>query len=388
MHVLHYVPNYFEPVGGRENFVRELTKHLQRFGVKQSILTNSKDGTSSSIAESDGIIMYSLRAKKYGAYMVLFGASRILRENNYDVIHIHGYGDYCADLVCLLKRLRSLSTPAVMTTHGVTGLKHGYDALDSSSALTFSQRLARLPHLIYDGTIGKLEVRTFEKIVLLSSEEQQLLHKIGLRKDRTVEIPIAISDLFFAKSSYSNHRRDYLLYVGRIDEYKGLPTLARAMKELKSSRKIHLKCLVIGKDYGYKSRFESLIKELDIQDQIELKDFVAHDELFNFYSSALATILPSSSEGFPLALVESMAAGTPYISTPVGAIEQLTISSKAGLLIPIGDWKSLANAITTLVRDENLWYKMSDNCRYYAANFTWDNIARRYFQLYQEMVVE
>jgi glycosyltransferase involved in cell wall biosynthesis len=383
MHILHYVPNYLEPIGGREIFAHGLIKYLRKYGIIQSVLTNSKNGKAHIIPSGD-LTIYCLPSKKFGSYLVLRGAFNILRHDMFDIIHIHGYGDYCADVVSLLKQLRLLSTPTVLTTHGVHGLKHGYDALDLSSYMTFHQRMIRLPHLIYDFTMGRLQMLTFSKIIVLSDQELYLLQKIGLRKDKVVKIPVAIHDAFFSKS-HSN-KKDYILYVGRIDKYKGLDTLALAIKELKL-KGIQLKCLIVGKDYGYRSKFESFTKKLGIHDQIELKGFQRLDNLISLYSDALVTVLPSPAEGFPLTLVESTAVGTPYISTAVGAIKEFTESSNAGILIPVRNAKELANAIVTLLTDEDLWRRLSENGKKYAQCFTWQNIGDQYYQLYREIIV-
>jgi glycosyltransferase involved in cell wall biosynthesis len=108
--------------------------------------------------------------------------------------------------------------------------------------------------------------------------------------------------------------------------------------------------------------------------------------LVNYYSSALVTVLCSLTEGFPLSLVESMAVGTPFIATPVGAIPDLVNQTKAGLIVPIGDAGALAHAIRELAEDKNMWVETSARGRENAVRFTWDNIARRYYQLYTDLV--
>ena len=98
------------------------------------------------------------------------------------------------------------------------------------------------------------------------------------------------------------------------------------------------------------------------------------------------TVLCSSTEGFPLSLVESMAAGTPFIATPVGAIPDLVHQTKAGLIVPVGNVKALADAIKQLIEDGNGRAEMSARARENATKFRWDNIAESYYQLYKDLI--
>ena len=65
--------------------------------------------------------------------------------------------------------------------------------------------------------------------------------------------------------------------------------------------------------------------------------------------------LPSTgNEGVPQALVQAMACGLPAVTTPVGAIPELVRDRETGLLVPAGNTQALADAITTLLADEQL----------------------------------
>src|SRR5438093_12345049 len=108
MHVLHIVPNFLNPIGGEEIFVRGLTYHLQRkYGVIQSIITQS-DTKQKRIFQYPGATVTSLPVWRVGHYNILSGLPTVLLNNRCDVINVHGYGDYAADIVCLLKKLGHL----------------------------------------------------------------------------------------------------------------------------------------------------------------------------------------------------------------------------------------------------------------------------------------
>jgi glycosyltransferase involved in cell wall biosynthesis len=384
LRVLHYVPNFGTLVGGRENFVYGLVNHLKKFGIEQYIITSSSsDGIQT---PSDGLTVFSLAERKFGGYIILENLVKVLRRHEFDLINIHGYGEYSADMTCLLKKTGFLRVPTVLTTHGLSGMVNAYSAISPASSLTPSQRIKRFPHLFYDFTLGRLEVTTFDRIIVASEEEKGYLSRLGLKEEKVVKIPVAVNDIFFSTPYNLEKRQNYVLYVGRIVEYKGLDTLVKAIRELRVSRNIELKCIMIGKDFGYRRELQSLIDKLGITDLVEFIDYTPQNRLVHYYSSALVTVLCTLTDAFGLSLVESMAVGTPFVATPVGAIPDLVDQTKAGLIVPIGDAKALSDAIRYLIEDTNMWAEMSTRGRENATRFRWDNIARRYYELYKDLV--
>jgi len=350
--------------------------------VEQTVVTNATNILTSSEAPGRIELVYRTRIFPSSAYMILDRLSGLLLDTKFDIIHIHGYGEYAADLACVLKRLGKLRTPILLTTHGVAGLRHALGALNFSLKFGGAERLRRALHLFYDESMGRLEMKTFDKVVVLSNEEKTYLGKIGLRDSRTVSIPIAVNDIFHKATTLA--RQEHLLYVGRIDRHKGLSTLVHAIKELKDTGH-SMKCVVIGEDFGYKTELEHLVETLDLGELIELRGPVSQEELIPLYSSALATILLSSAEGMPTSLIESVAMGIPFISTPVGGISELASNSKAGILVSPDAPQEVARAVTRINNDKSLWHSMSLSGKEYASGFAWTKVANQYLNLYEEM---
>ena len=388
MHILHIVPNFLDPIGGEEIFVRGLIYHLQRkHKTLQSIITQS-NSRQKEVVQHDGATVISLPVWRLGYYNVLSGLPGVLLNDTYDIINIHGYGDYAADITCLLKKLRLLGdTALILTIHGLYGLKSGYLASDFSVPFPSMRQRIRsfFHHFLYDYTLGKLETNTFDKVIIQSEDDRRYLSKNGLKEDRIVKIPIAINEIFFKHTStVPRSDRYYILYAGRIDPFKGLDVLAKAIKELKSIG-ISLKCIIAGKDCGYGSQLRFLLNKLDIVDQVEVRDYISQENLLELYSHAVVTVLPSLSEGFSLALVESIATGTPFIATPVGANPELVALTNAGILVPVGEPKILAETILHVIKDEQLWSNMSTNGQKSVSNFSYEKVVEKHYQVYSEL---
>src|SRR6266487_4668253 len=216
MHVLHIVPNFLDPIGGEEIFVRGLIYHIQRkHKTLQSIITQS-NSRQKAVIQHAGATVISLPVWRLGYYNILSGLPGVLLNDTYDVINIHGYGDYAADITCLLKKLRLLRDNAlILTIHGLYGLKSGYFASDFSVPFpSLRQRIRSFfHHFLYDCTLGKLEISTFDKVIIQSEEDRKYLSKIGLKEDKAVKIPIAINEIFFKlTSTIPRNNRYYILY--------------------------------------------------------------------------------------------------------------------------------------------------------------------------------
>jgi hypothetical protein len=112
LHILHYVPNFSNPTGGREIFVRGLIQHLQNYGIQQSVISNSEYGKVA-ITRYNNIDVFLLPVKKFGAYWIVKNIACFLKQSKCDVINIHGYGEYAGDLACIMKIIRHIKVPIV-----------------------------------------------------------------------------------------------------------------------------------------------------------------------------------------------------------------------------------------------------------------------------------
>ena len=104
-----------------------------------------------------------------------------------------------------------------------------------------------------------------------------------------------------------------------------------------------------------------MIQELNLGDVVTLCGRLPHDKVLGMYQDGCISVLVTPSivtedgqrEGIPVALMEAMAFGVPVISTTTGGIPEL-LGDGAGILVPPGDSKALADAIEVIV--ENSYY--------------------------------
>lgn len=149
-------------------------------------------------------------------------------------------------------------------------------------------------------------------------------------------------------TDYSNHR---VLFMGRLDERKSPDILLRAAKEVLGD--FPDANFSFGGD-GDVDRYRRLASELGISDRCEFLGWVSGAERESSFRKASVYCLPSRNEGMPMSVLEAMSYGLASVTTPVGGIPQVIEDRTNGLLVPVGDYETLATVLKRLLADEPL----------------------------------
>ena len=92
-----------------------------------------------------------------------------------------------------------------------------------------------------------------------------------------------------------------------------------------------IKFVIVG-PYEDKEKFFKEVDRLKVRDKCEFVGEVIGKERFKYFASADLFVLPSYSEGLPVAIIEAMSFGLPIISTRVGAIPEV-VKPENGILL-------------------------------------------------------
>jgi teichuronic acid biosynthesis glycosyltransferase TuaC len=119
-----------------------------------------------------------------------------------------------------------------------------------------------------------------------------------------------------------------LLSVGNLIPRKGHDLVIEALTHLPQAR------LIVAGNGSLKEELEAWARALNVQDRVRLVGLVPHAEMPSLYAAADVTIHAASVEGFANARVESLACGTPVVTTAAGAPEEIITSPLAGKIVP------------------------------------------------------
>jgi len=146
----------------------------------------------------------------------------------------------------------------------------------------------------------------------------------------------------------------FILSVGRLSRQKAHEVLIEAIPAV-LAKSPNAKIGICG-DGDQRALLESKIQKLGVKNSVTL--YGTQDNVARFLAAADIFVLPSRSEGMPLALLEAMSAELPVIATRVEGITEVVLDGVEGLLVPSEDPAALAQSISRLCADMDLRYKL------------------------------
>jgi glycosyltransferase involved in cell wall biosynthesis len=198
-----------------------------------------------------------------------------------------------------------------------------------------------------------LELRRATRIVCPSAYLRELAIGWGIAPERVTVVPNAAPVL--AAQPPRELLRDRLglegptlVFAGRLTRQKALEVGLEAL-----ARTPEVQLLVVG-DGPERAQLERRGAELGLGGRLRFLGAQPRERVLELLRAADASLLSSTWENFPHAVVESFAAGTPVISTAVGGVAEAVRDGENGLLVPAGDAQALATAIGRFCADPEL----------------------------------
>lgn len=223
-------------------------------------------------------------------------------------------------------------------------------------------------------------------LVVVSTRTQQSALDEGVSPQNLVLIkngvePVAIEDVDQAKARQAaglNPTDDLIISVGRLVSEKAHEVLISAvpliLKEYPSA-----KVGILG-DGVLRPQLQAQIESLKLTETVRL--FGTQENVSEYLAIAKIFVLPSRSEGLPIALLEAMSAGLPVIVTNLDGMSDVVEHGGNGLLTPVEDSAALAEAILQLLRDPVYARQLgARGKKQIVENYSKDNMAKEYLAL-------
>ena len=380
MRVIHVISGIDMRGGGPISVLFGMANALRSHGVGITVVATWMPGADLSLAEQmrGKDIDVELVGPCTGAYVHHPDTqSRLERAiSSSDVVHIHGAWEEIQHLAA--RDARRVGVSYVITSHGMLdpwSLKQKWFKKWLYLALRLRKNLDRA-----------------SAIHFTSESERRLARPLNLKPPAIVE-PIGvdlsefdnISPAGAFRSRYSCiGDRPLILFLGRIHPGKGLEYLIPAMAEVCPKDAV---LAVVGSDScGYQSEMEVRVKELGLQRRVVFTGALHGVERASALSDADIFSLPSDHENFGVAIIESLAAGTPVvISNQVGICDGIAAAGVGGV-VPT-DIKILASELTKWLMDENLRNHAMAKARSYVSDeYDWSRIADRWIEHYSRII--
>jgi len=179
-----------------------------------------------------------------------------------------------------------------------------------------------------------------------------------------------------------------LLFMSRLHPKKGVDILLKAFA-LMADLLAHVTLVIAGNDAGsgYGRELVGLSRTLGIGDRCHFTGEVRGEAKLDMLAGADIFVLPSHSEGLPVAAIEAMAASLPVVLSPGCNLPEVA-TARAGLIVETVP-EILAQAISGLFADLDAARAMGQNGRRLVARkFTWQRIARETIEIYSRLMTE
>src|SRR5690606_5129100 len=144
-------------------------------------------------------------------------------------------------------------------------------------------------------------------------------------------------------------------------------------------KEVPSKLIIVGEGPEWENA-NNLIHQLGISEKVKALGKI--NDLYNVLCSSDLFLLPSEKESFGLAALEAMAARVPVISSDVGGIAEVNRDGETGVVVPMGDVKSMAEESIQLLKNDSLLMQFKDNAKKQAERFDKKNILPMYGDLY------
>ena len=291
-----------------------------------------------------------------GAYFFSLDMLLRLRRVHFDVVHGHGYQAFPLHLSTLARRKKFIAS-----TH--------YHGVGHSPFRNSLMRIFRVG--------GKRTLESADRIVAVSEYEKSVLcRQFNLDANRIAVIPCGLD--FSQFEGLERCERDFrsILYVGRLESYKGAQFLVEALPKLDSD--VFLE--IVGKG-PMKHVLEERAKELKVFERVRFFQDLSRRQLLQMVFDADVFAMLSQYEAYSMAVAEALAAGRPCIVARTSALSEWVDDEQCfGLQYPIriSDLVELVNAILGGRKDPQQTRFLTSKI------LDWDEVVKRLEIVYKE----
>ncbi len=367
MKILRVAPDiYPNMVGGFGVHVHEMSKEQVKLGHDVTVYISSEN-VEPEYQTADGYYVHNFKPliKILGNSIMPAMLFDIMKEqSSYDVVHAHSHLFFSTNLSAVARQIGS--TPLIITNHGMK-----------------SQTAPKWFQDIYTATGARLTFAAADKILCYTETEKKELVDLRIKPEKIEVIHNGIDTDLFVPAREASFDKKNLLWIGRYVKGKGVDYLIDALTILKT-RYPDVILTMVGKGPD-KDRINQKIRDLNLESNIIMKDFVPNSEIVGLYQNSSVFVLPSLEEGVPRTILEAMSCGIPVVCSRLPQL--VDIVDGGGLLAPVKDSQALADNISKILSNSSLAEELSKSGRRNAVeNHSWKDTVKKTVQIYKELI--
>lgn len=321
--VLHIIPGYG---GGISSYVKNLINGISRDNIRMDVVSFSEyDDSFKRVVEKKGGKTYSIPSVHSGFTKMIKAYSKILKDNNYDVIHCHisGYKGLFFMALARAFKIPEIFVHAHRTSDEKKGRFHGLSVRFSQFTTTcLATNYFACSQMAGDFIFGDRIRNTYQI--------EKMPNSIDVKKF-VRKLPSTKKMEYFKDLSIGEHSL-VIGHVGRFNIQKNHEFMIQIINELKV-RNIDFVWLFIGEG-SLETQIKKRVEELELDKYVRFlgrrEDVSDLLQIFDIF------VLPSLFEGLPTVAIESQAAGVPTILSD-------TITTEADMELGIVEFLAIQN---------------------------------------------
>jgi len=295
-----------------------------------SVITPLEDGEESKTHE-DFMTIYRVNAK-----FPILSILKLIGKIKPDIIHVQAPNFFSSNAIPAAKLKR---IPIIATVHRAE--------VDTVANPTFFLR--------------KHALARFKRIIAVSNYTKSLAVKAGVRDSKINVIHNSCDEKFFfygkdkdTVRKKHNFRSDdrIILFVGNLIRRKGLSLLIESLNLLRSTIPNFI-ALIVGQGEDLQN-LKSMVNKYGLNRNVIFYGRISITELSDLYNVADVFVLPSTSEGHSVALLEAMASGLAIVASDIEGNKESVEDGVNGLLFKNADRRELAEKLANVLIDQNL----------------------------------
>ena len=311
-------------------FVYNFAENLARFGLDVSLVSPLEDGEES-VTSENLMTIYRVNSR-----FAIFSILRLMGKIKPDIIHVHAPNFFSCSAIPVAKLKR---IPIIATVH-----RAEVDRVGSPIFFVRKHALTR-----------------FNRIVAVSNHTKSLAINAGVEASKITVIYNSCDErfFFFGKDKDSvrrkhNFRTDdkIILFVGNLIKRKGVSFLLESLNLLRGTIPEFL-AIIVGQGEELEN-LKSMVSRYALNSHVKFYGRVSKTELSELCTAADVFVLPSTSEGHSVALLEAMASGLPIVASDIEGNRESVQDGVNGLLFKTASTEKLAEKLAIVLTDQNL----------------------------------
>lgn len=339
--------------GGSEKYVLDL---IRAAGIDNCIFVYSENGPGLEDFRETGVKMFQVKMTRPLDFTAASRLKKLIEQENIKVVHAQFLRE---NYVSILSKLMGASIKVIWTYH--------VDVPMNKVIRSLNNVMTRLNH----------------SIITVSKFMFQQLQKKGIPEHKLQLIYNGVQEPVVKATMTQLREVPVISVIGRLREEKGQEFLLRSLATLANKNKdAKWVCHLYGEG-PQKEELVSLAKKLKIESRVEFCGFSADKD--KLYLNSDIIVIPSSNEALSYVAIEALSYGRIVVATNVGGLPEVIKDNETGFLVDYDDTSGLANQLETVLTDENLVQRLSNNGRkFFDSQFTMSKMIEKTFAQYQK----